>query len=170
MIGQNTELNKETALFVHDRAHTVASHSFKHPDMSKLTTLEAQKEFEHGVEAVLSAVPFMHSLHRFPYGASTPEFSKFLYSNKIAEINWAVDSEDWKTPNPDELAAKTVKFIQENKRGVIVLFHDIKPQSVAAMPEIMRQLKKLGIKTWQLEGERVIRQMSELYQPQSSQP
>lgn len=68
---------------------------------------------------------------RFPYGIDDIRIRNF-YSWKI--IGWNVDAYDWKAKNPKILAEK---IIAQTRTGSIILLHDIKEDTVKALPLII---------------------------------
>lgn len=68
---------------------------------------------------------------RFPYGVDDVRI-RYFYSGKI--IGWNVDAYDWKAKNPKLLAEK---IIAQTRTGSIILLHDIKPDTVKALPYII---------------------------------
>ncbi|HHC7712284.1 TPA: polysaccharide deacetylase family protein, partial [Enterococcus faecium] len=56
-------------------------------------------------------------------------------------IEWSVDSEDWKTRNPDLILQKIQATVYD---GAIILFHDIYPETIRAVPQVIDYLKEQG--------------------------
>ena len=54
-------------------------------------------------------------------------------------IQWSVDSEDWKSKDAKMIIDKVTSSVYD---GSIILLHDIHPETIAAVPEIIRDLKK----------------------------
>lgn len=52
-----------------------------------------------------------------------------------------MDAKDWKTKNPTTLARNIVR---QTKSGSIILLHDIKSDTVTALPTIIHTLKQEG--------------------------
>lgn len=75
---------------------------------------------------------------RFPYGIEDARIG-WVYQSPI--IGWNVDPKDWKTKNPTTLARN---IIRQTKSGSIILLHDIKSDTVTALPAIIHTLKQEG--------------------------
>lgn len=56
-------------------------------------------------------------------------------------IQWSVDSIDWKDPSPEEIRERVVK---KAHNGAILLFHNDKENTDAAIGNIIDDLKKQG--------------------------
>ena len=54
-------------------------------------------------------------------------------------IQWSVDSEAWKSKDAQMIIDKVTSSVYD---GSIILLHDIHPETIAAVPEIIRDLKK----------------------------
>lgn len=142
------------------RGHTIATHSWSHPrDMSKLPLEEAKVEIEKGFVATAYALgepiaPFF----RYPGLNHSPELNAYLASRDISV--WSVDvvSDDTMAGlTPEQLINQTMERVRQ-MRGGIVLFHDLKAVTAAAMDSFLTQLK--------LEGYKVVHVLSNsAYQP-----
>ncbi|MDU5702412.1 MAG: polysaccharide deacetylase family protein, partial [Enterococcus faecium] len=75
---------------------------------------------------------------RPPYGSVT-NVGATIIQRPI--IEWSVDSEDWKTRNPDLILQKIQATVYD---GSIILFHDIYPETIRAVPQVIDYLKEQG--------------------------
>ncbi|HDR4441465.1 peptidoglycan-N-acetylglucosamine deacetylase [Bacillus thuringiensis serovar brasilensis] len=131
--------------------HYVGLHSMTH-DYKKIYTkgnfLSEMKQVQQILQRIIHGNPI---LCRPPYG-SKPGLTQDL-RNQVAEAglkiwDWTIDSLDWKY-NKVPLEQSVPKIVenvvsQANKDKEIILMHDIHPQSVKALPEIIKQLKGKG--------------------------
>ena len=121
-------------------------------DYKKLYTkgnfLSEMKQVQQILQRIIHENPI---LCRPPYG-SKPGLTQDL-RNQVAEAglkiwDWTIDSLDWKYNKVplEQSVPKIVENIvsQANKDKEIILMHDIHPQSVKALPEIIKQLKAKG--------------------------
>ena len=76
------------------------------------------------------------SLFSPPYGSVNAKAAE-LINRPI--IQWSVDSEDWKSKDAQMIIDKVTSSVYD---GSIILLHDIHPETIAAVPEIIRDLKK----------------------------
>jgi hypothetical protein len=80
-IGRNAAAHAEVARAVRAAGHTVGSHTFSHPNMSRLDEAHAETEMESGdasVSLALGVHPGDLPFFRFPYGAKTPGEQSFV--------------------------------------------------------------------------------------------
>jgi peptidoglycan-N-acetylglucosamine deacetylase len=68
---------------------------------------------------------------RFPYGIDDIRIREY-YRGRV--IGWDVDAYDWKMKDPAKLAQN---IIAQTKTGSIILLHDIKEDTVKALPMII---------------------------------
>ncbi|GEP23868.1 polysaccharide deacetylase family protein [Lentilactobacillus diolivorans] len=116
----------------------IGNHSWNHPQLTTLTTAKAQRQIALTDAAVYKATGTIPAYIRPPYGAINSRVAN-LFDRPI--IQWSVDSRDWSYLN----AKKTESHVLSTTRnGSIILMHDIHPTSIAAVPTIIRTLKKRG--------------------------
>ncbi|MBW3496819.1 polysaccharide deacetylase family protein [Bacillus sp. FDAARGOS_1420] len=151
VIGSHAEQFPDLIKSEKQNGHYVGLHSMTH-DYKKLYTqgsfLSEMKQVQHILQRIIDKNPI---LCRPPYG-SKPGLTQDL-RDKVAESgfkiwDWTIDSLDWKY-NKIPLEQSVPKIVenvvsQANKDQEIVLMHDIHPQSVKALQEIIKQLKSKG--------------------------
>jgi peptidoglycan/xylan/chitin deacetylase (PgdA/CDA1 family) len=134
------------------RGHTLGAHTWSHPKLRLVPTEVALEEVERGFTAVAVAAgrpiaPFF----RFPGLGDTEAVVAHLRSRGIATFTVDVVSNDSFIPDAQHLARTAIEGI-EARHGGIVLFHDIKPQTVAALPIVLAALKERGYRVVHLRA------------------
>ncbi|MNL23633.1 Peptidoglycan-N-acetylglucosamine deacetylase [compost metagenome] len=122
----------------------MASHSMHHLGTKTLFKNEGKAALDREIfkahdligEKAGHISPYM----RFPGGTSNEAIDAYVYGEGLSIWHWNMDSLDFKTPNPAEIVARVKRLLEKNRKGVI-LFHDIKHQTVLALPEIMHYLE-----------------------------
>ncbi|HHQ2899447.1 TPA: polysaccharide deacetylase family protein [Bacillus cereus] len=151
VIGSHAEQFQNLIKIENQNGHYVGLHSMTH-DYKRLYTqgnfLTEMKQVQQILQRIIDKNPI---LCRPPYG-SKPGLIQDL-RDKVAEAgfkiwDWTIDSLDWKY-NKIPLEQSVPKIVenvvsQANKDTEIVLMHDIHPQSVKALKEIIKQLKSKG--------------------------
>ena len=145
VLGERIDRNPQMLSKMLEADHTLGSHTYSHPDLSRRTYASAVKEIEDGEAAIEEAVGSSEPMFRFPYGAKTSRLMDYLKERNIHHFFWDVDTLDWKKRNPEELLDYAIRQTEKNGRG-IVLFHDIHSQTVAMMPAFLRKLKQNNYK------------------------
>lgn len=123
--------------------HKRASHSFTHQNLPKLSEAKLQYEISSASDEFKSMVGAAPTFFRCPYGAcggNNSRIRKLIADKDMIHVSWNVDSLDWQDKSPKSIYNRVVKQMEINGRG-IVLFHDIHPQSVAAVDLLMTYFK-----------------------------
>lgn len=133
---------------VADEGHTIGSHTWSHPNIAgkKMTFDKAKDQIEDAVSAVKIALgqpgaPFF----RYPYLRDTPETIKYLGQRNIAVFSTDLDSFDFKGGRPEKMISRVMRNLKKRGKGIL-LFHDIQPVTVRAMPLLLKKLKEGGYK------------------------
>ena len=124
---------------------TLANHTFSHQPMPGLSDRDIGEQIESTnrvVRAVLGSSP---TLFRPPYGARDTRVLAAVQAQHMTSVLWNIDSKDWADPLPLSIADRVVKTFDSERRG-IVLFHDIQKRTVEALPRILDELQKRGVK------------------------
>jgi peptidoglycan/xylan/chitin deacetylase (PgdA/CDA1 family) len=148
-IGRNAAAHPEIARRVLAAGHTIGSHTFSHPNMSRLPEPHAELEMESGdasVSAALGERPGELPFFRFPYGAKTASEQSFVQKHGNTTVFWNMDSEDWKIRDPHQLFLNVLSELDRAKQGII-LFHDIHEQTVIVLPHVLAELRARHMKT-----------------------
>lgn len=145
-VGEMTKRHPMIARETFNQGHTVGSHSFNHPQLSKLALETAKKNILAGHQAVIDATGFDSMFFRFPYGARNKTLIDFVSNAGMASFMWNMDSSDWKLRNPSALLANVVHELDSHKGGII-LFHDIQEQTVIVLPHVIEELRRRNYKT-----------------------
>jgi peptidoglycan/xylan/chitin deacetylase (PgdA/CDA1 family) len=149
LLGRNASASPQLARREITEGHTVASHTFLHPLLDRMSAGAAIAEIDRGFSAVDSALygqstqaprtPFF----RFPGFASTPALLDYLERRGIVVFGADLWASDWNPQSPDQQLQLMLRRL-EASRGGIVLFHDTRAQTAAMLPEFLRALKSLG--------------------------
>lgn len=125
--------------------HVIESHSFTHPDMTKLSPEGARKELTETEDALIKTAGIKVTLFRPPYGAYNQEMLRALGERGYrAMVMWDVDSLDWTGLAKDKLTDRVLSGV---KPGSIVLMHIGGANTVKALPAILDGLASRGLRT-----------------------
>jgi peptidoglycan-N-acetylglucosamine deacetylase len=123
--------------------HLVLSHSFSHPEFTKLSPAELTRELNLTDEGIFSLIGKKPAIVRPPYG----DINQTVV-NRISEKNykiamWSIDTLDWSQPEKDNI----VKNVVDNIRpGDIVLMHSnpARKATLEALPVVIDRLRAMG--------------------------
>ena len=129
--------------------HTIASHTYSHPELDRMPLTSAIAEIDKGFLSVDTAL-YGQAAHaprtpffRFPGFASTTSLLNYLEGRGIVVFGADLWASDWNPQSPDQ-QLQLVLLRLEILRGGIVLFHDTRAQTASMIPEFLRALKRGG--------------------------
>ena len=145
VVGQNAAEYPEILKRIVREGHEIASHSWSHPNLGKMSDEGVRRELQKTDDAIVAAIGKRPTLMRPPYGSITANQKRWIHEEfGYRIIMWDVDPLDWKRPGPSVVTARILK---ETKAGSIILAHDIHAPTIEAMPSTFDQLVKKGFKS-----------------------
>lgn len=130
--------------------HVIGDHSYSHQDMKKLGYDAREAELTRSEDVFQKVLGRRPTLFRPPYGAYDRvllgELNKHGYK---AAVMWTIDSLDWEEPGADKVEQKVLTKARD---GAIVLMHIGSRDGLAALPAIIRGLRRDGYQFVQLDG------------------
>jgi peptidoglycan/xylan/chitin deacetylase (PgdA/CDA1 family) len=119
----------------------IASHTFAHKNLTKLTEAEALEQIRSTDEALQQQHQYTPALLRLPYGAKDEAVQEMLREEGKPIIGWSVDPYDWKVKDKDKVVQHILSHVQD---GDIVLMHDIYAPTADAVAELVPALQEQG--------------------------
>ncbi|MFI1721272.1 polysaccharide deacetylase family protein [Streptomyces sp. NPDC020489] len=124
-----------------DEGHEVASHTWDHKILTKLTREEIREELERPNREIERLTGRRPTLMRPPQGRTDDTVHEVCRELGMAEVLWSVTAKDY-TTNDSALIRKRV--LNQVSRDGIILLHDIYDGTVPAVPGIIDALKARG--------------------------
>jgi peptidoglycan/xylan/chitin deacetylase (PgdA/CDA1 family) len=146
LIGRNAAAHPELVRRMAAEGHTVAHHSFAHPNLKYLRPEAAIAEIDRGIAAVETALRGTASttpgtpFFRFPYFEMTPGTLDALQKRGIAVFGADLWASDWTPMTPAQQLRLLTERLQAARKGIILL-HDPKAQTAAMLPAFLRYLR-----------------------------
>jgi peptidoglycan-N-acetylglucosamine deacetylase len=135
VVGMRVAGNEHMLQREYREGHEIGNHSWSHPDLSKLTTEEAEQQIQATQQAIaMAGVPAPRIL-RPPYGAVD---TAVLAHSNLSIVRWNVDPEDWKNQDPPKIFEQVMTHVRP---GAVILLHDIYPSTVAVLEPLLIALK-----------------------------
>ncbi|MDE7245432.1 MAG: polysaccharide deacetylase family protein [Oscillospiraceae bacterium] len=126
MQGCNAEKYPSVVKRAYEAGHQIASHTYNHPQLTKLSDKEIQNQLSTTDSILNNAIGTNNSyMLRPPYGSTN---ERVLPAIGRPAIIWSVDTLDWKSRNAD---AVYQHIVNDTKDGSIVLLHDLYATSVS---------------------------------------
>jgi peptidoglycan/xylan/chitin deacetylase (PgdA/CDA1 family) len=138
VIGESANAEKDSLKRISENGFAIGSHSYNHPDLTKVSTQELNYQINRTDQIVKNITGEVPTFFRPPYGS---------YNKKVIRhvnrpiILWNVDTLDWKSRDSKKVYRSVMRSVHE---GAIILMHEIYPSTVNAMPKILSTLKNLG--------------------------
>ncbi len=160
LIGEKARAHPELVGKILDGGgHTVGNHSWSHPNFHAISAAQQAEEVLKYEEAPASGP--VRLLFRYPYGNASCETNDLLHARGYRIVGWHVDSCDWafdRTASVDAKEALSCGVLAQNRsnyvehvvstvrahRGGIVLMHEIHPNTIRKLDEIIGRLKEDG--------------------------
>lgn len=138
VLGENTAQHPEIVKQTAEAGHEIGNHTYDHQDLAVLSAQSITEEVTKTDTGIKKATGKTPTFVRPPYGSITSVGASVI---RRPIIEWSVDSEDWKTRNPDLILQKIQATVYD---GAIILFHDIYPETIRAVPQVIDYLQEQG--------------------------
>jgi peptidoglycan-N-acetylglucosamine deacetylase len=163
VIGREVELHPDLARREADAGHTIAHHTYSHPQptMRVMTAAEARADVVHGMAVVerevfgadvsglapgdLASLKVHTPFFRFPGFAETADLGVFLEANNVGIFGADLWAADWLKMTPQQDLQAILGALDHAGRGMILL-HDSEPWTAAMLPDFLEALKARGYK------------------------
>jgi peptidoglycan/xylan/chitin deacetylase (PgdA/CDA1 family) len=148
IIGRNAREFPDLLKRVQAAGHTIGTHTQNHPlFLDRAAVARIEKEVQDGiasVESVLgpgSVAPFF----RIPGLLRSDTAESYLTSKGLMLWSTDVVAHDWKRRiNEAGIVRRAIDRLEAKGNRGILLLHDIHPRTVAALPLLLRELKRHG--------------------------
>ena len=146
MVGRMAIADPAMVREVAKEGHTIGSHTFSHAKLAGLPADKAEQEIELGMSAVAGALEApMAPFFRFPYLRPNAAAVAYLKTRDVASFTIDIDSRDFRAHDPQVVQKNVLTQLAGRHKGIL-LFHDIQPATVHALPGLLAELKKRGYK------------------------
>ena len=141
LVGIWVEEYEEETKQIASRGFEIGSHSYNHPDMTKLDKQEMQTELIKTNELIQKVTNVIPRLFRAPYGAYNNELISTLGKMNMQGIQWDVDTLDWKGYGPNQVISRVNSKVTN---GSIILCHNNAENVIENTRIILTTLKNKG--------------------------
>ena len=153
MVGEMAKMFSDEARKVETEGHTIGTHSFRHPlTFNRMTESQAGDEIDKGIEAIGAALGGQAELapfFRVPGLLTSKSTEDALASRHLMTWSADVTGDDWRPISSAEVVRRAISGLEAKGRGVLLL-HDIHERTVAALPDLVKELKEKGFKVVQI--------------------
>lgn len=146
-VGRVALSQQETLKSLVRRGHTLGGHTWAHANLNTLGNERRAVEVEKGFSALTEIVGAAHvaPFFRFPYLAHPKGELERLSERNVAVFGIDVDSTDshGQHVSAERIVSRTLKQLEVRGKGIILL-HDLKSNTAAALPALLKGLKENG--------------------------
>lgn len=136
LLGEQVEQYPDIVKRMNDEGHLIGNHSYKHEQLSKLSSVQACSQVNRTNELIYAITGKYPEYLRPPFGDWKDRLDCEV---NMVEVLWDVDTLDWSSQNKDKVVSKVMKNVEE---GDIILMHDSYESTVKATAEIIDRLQK----------------------------
>lgn len=141
MVGNRVGEYAQTARKVAEQGSEIATHSWAHPNLTRLSAAQVRAELERSMDAIERVTGVRPTVLRPPYGSVDATVRAACRELGLVIANWNVDPEDWRVRNAEQV----YRHVVDNARdGAIVVCHDLYPETAAAMESAVKELSARG--------------------------
>ena len=144
MIIKNCDIVKRMI----DEGHTVANHTLRHKDMSKITNIEDFEKELSSLEELYEKTygVKMSKYYRPPEGKFTELNLKYAQDLGYKTIMWSFAYADWDNDNQPSCEYALNKILNNVHNGEVMLLHPTSSTNAQIMPTLIKELKKQGFR------------------------
>ena len=137
-LGNMARNNPDIVKRAEKEGHVIASHTMYHQNLVTIPISSAESDINESKSVLKEILGHSVKYTRPPYGNTNSKVSKIIDTPLIL---WSVDTEDWKSKDPEKIVETAMSQIHD---GAIVLMHDIYPTTIEAMPKLIKTIREAG--------------------------
>ncbi|MBG0817839.1 polysaccharide deacetylase family protein [Planomonospora sp. ID82291] len=138
VVGRNVAEHPGAVRRMVEAGHEIGNHTWSHPDLTRLPAAAIRTQLARTDRAVEKAAGVTPATVRPPYGAHDAAVRRRIGRPVVL---WSVDTEDWRHRDRSAVARRAVRAVDP---GDVILFHDIHPTTVKAIPQVLKRLSARG--------------------------
>jgi peptidoglycan/xylan/chitin deacetylase (PgdA/CDA1 family) len=143
IMGMKAELYPDIIKRMHREGHDVANHGWEHHQLTAMSPSALIESLNRTSHFVVDLVGEATLTIRPPWGKINIDISKRLLTTLgMHPVLWSLDSGDWRRP---KIPVLIQDVISKTHRGEIILFHDINPCTLGALPHIIDGIRAKGL-------------------------
>ena len=141
VVGKQAAFNRQVLRRIRDMGHTIANHSYTHPNLTELSPAAARDEYAACSELIRDVTGQTPRFCRPPGGRTNAAVERAGREEGLRTVYWTVNSRDYTDLPPEVIARKVAGLVRP---GGVVLLHDGVTATIEALPAIIRDLRNRG--------------------------
>ena len=148
IVGEMARVYPDVVRREYEAGNTIGTHSMTHPSrFQKLSGDKLAYQIDGGIASVQAALGDPNELapfFRIPGFGRSDIIEQALADRGLVVFSTDVVADDWfRHISPAQIVQRAMSRLDKRGRGILLL-HDIHPWTVAALPELLKQLKEHG--------------------------
>jgi len=125
------------------RGHTIGHHGYRHVVLDGLRPARLAEEIDRTDALIARVIGHRPALFRAPFGElASARAVDAIASRGMTPVYWALDTRDWAEHTPRAVLHNFRAALDGHPRGGVVLQHDTRGWSVAAVPLILNEIAR----------------------------
>ena len=135
VVGKYVELYPEVDQRIVAEGHTIANHSYDHPDFSTISDQQVLEQIGRTQTIIEAATGITPDWYRMPYGSGGERVYRLLPN--LTSVTWNTDTEDWLLRDTEAIYENTMTQLSDD---MLVLLHDTNQNSVDVLEKLLVSL------------------------------
>lgn len=146
VVGTLIKSNPDLIKKIHDEGFTVGNHTWHHPDMSQMSTVESFRKELEDVETIYKEVTgdSMAKFYRPPRGVYSTENLQMAKDAGYYTFFWSLAYVDWYQDNQPTKEEAFDKLLTRIHPGAIVLLHSTSSTNASILDELLTKWEEMG--------------------------
>lgn len=146
LVGNYIEKNGDLVRRMVEEGHIVGNHTMHHPDMSKLTTLDAFSQELKDLEALFfdTTGRELPRYYRPPQGIYSEENLKMAQQLGYQTVFWSLAYQDWNNDAQPTREQAFSKLLPRVHNGAVVLLHSTSKTNAEILDELLTKWEDMG--------------------------
>ena len=153
LVGNYLQKNGDLVRRMVAEGHIVGNHTMHHPDMSKISDLEAFSRELLDLEELYKEITgqTMPKYYRPPQGTYSEENLKMAQKLGYKTVFWSLAYVDWNNDSQPTAEYAFGKLLPRTHNGAVILLHSTSQTNAAILDELLTRWKQMGYRFGTLE-------------------
>ena len=153
LVGNYMEKNADLVRQMAAEGHIVGNHTMHHPDMSKISDMQAFSKELQDLEALYLQVTGeeLPKFYRPPQGNYSQENLQMAQKMGYKTVFWSLAYVDWKNDDQPTADYAFSKLLPRTHNGAVVLLHSTSKTNAEILDELLTRWKEMGYRFGTLE-------------------
>lgn len=131
------ELSRRLVNRILDEGHVIGNHTITHAQLCQLDPEGIDREIVGARDILERETQMGIPWFRVPYGAYCHHLLDALARAGVTHFHWDIDPQEWQGKSAKATAAYVIRHLSRLDGRAVLLMHDTKPATAAALPEIL---------------------------------